>query len=457
MRATLKHLMVLAFWLLVWQLSSFLVDNPILLCGPLDVFVVLATKVVTLNFWTSIGFSLVSITIGFGAALVLGLSLGAASFRISWFSVLFDPAVQFIKSVPIVCFIVLLLIWFGASYASLIAVFLVAFPAFYASAIEGLKSCDHKLFEMLKVFKVSPFRCVLAFYWPSMLPFLTAASRTIVGMSWKAGVAAELIGLPLGTIGERIYQAKITLSSADLFAWTLVIVVVSMVCEVLFLRFLEKTGDWAWRGALPRYESANSARDRQSMVEEPLVQVVDLFKEYDDVAVVNGLSFTIKRGDRRGLGGASGAGKTTLLGLLSKLIVPEGGYVSSAASVSMVFQEARLFEERNAVDNIRLVSGSYTSSDQIETLLIELLPREAIDKPVAQLSGGMRRRVELVRAFAVRSDIVLLDEPFAGLDELIRAKAHEFVLRHLNERALVVASHEQGDFEALGIEHGITV
>ena len=121
---------------------------------------------------------------------------------------------------------VLLLIWVGSREVSGIAVFLMAFPALYLATVEGLGQVDEKLGQMLSVFGVGPVRRLLAHTWPSLLPYLVATSRNACGMAWKAGVAAELIGTPLGSMGERIYQAKILLETADLFAWTVIVVAV---------------------------------------------------------------------------------------------------------------------------------------------------------------------------------------------------------------------------------------
>lgn len=465
MMTTLKRIAVCAFWLLVWQLASLLVSNPILLCGPLDVVVALAEKIGTSSFWASIGFSLLRISAGFIGALLGGLLLGALAWRISAFATLFNPAVQFVKSVPIVCFIVLLLLWFGSFYVSAVAVFLVAFPAFYFATIEGLQARDERILHLLQVFRVPPLRRAAAFMWPTMLPFLTATSRVAVGMSWKAGVAAELIGLPLGSIGENIYQAKISLSSADLLAWTLVIVFISLACEHLFLWLLQKSERWSWQQALPRYRkssdnpplTAKAPSKRPEKVESPsseLLRLTKVTKSFSGKKVIELENLVIRKGEVIGLNDPSGSGKTTLLHMLASLTEPDSGSISpKPLEVSMVFQESRLFEKRNAIDNIRLVAGRYLSEADITSLLIQVLPPDSLQKPVAQLSGGMRRRVEIVRALAMPSSMILMDEPFAGLDEASAQVTRAFISEHLGDRTLVIASHHERDFAFSSLEH----
>ena len=461
-----KKFAAVAFWLLVWQLTALLVNNQILLCGPLDVVWALAGNIITLPFWSSVGYSLSRIIGGFLIALLLGLALGTLSWRVPAFLVLLNPAVQLIKSVPIVCFIVLLLMWFGAQNVSILAVFLAVFPAFYFSTLEGLKASNANMSQLLTVFRVPLVKSILAEYWPSLLPFLFASSKVAVGMAWKAGIAAELIGLPLASIGANIYQAKILLSSEDLFAWTLVVVALSIVCERGFLWIMERSGGWSWRRALPRLKVAGtlpleapapladdtlsntSAGQAPSAAE---IHLADVVKSFDGVACVKGITRSFSPQSRVALLGASGSGKTTFLFLLAGIAKPDLGTVDLRGQVSMVFQDTRLFGERTAIENIQLVAGKQRSPENIRQMLCQLLPGEALDKPVSQLSGGMKRRVELVRALAVESDFVLLDEPFSGLDETNREKAQAFVVQHLAQRGLIISSHDSRDASALGI------
>jgi NitT/TauT family transport system permease protein len=480
---SLKYLGIALVWLLVWQAASLAVNNDILLCSPLDVLHALANDVITVRFWQTILYTLLRISAGFFLAFIFGVLLGALAWRFGLFATFFDPAVLFVKSVPIVCFIVLLLIWFGSPLISASAVFLVAFPAVYFAVAEGLRAQDGRLLEMLRVFRVSARRRLLVFYWPTILQFLSATSRVEVGMAWKSGVAAELIGLPLGSIGERIYQSKILLSSVDLFAWTLVIVAAALVCEKLFLLALRLSAQAAWRLALPRCPRA-ARRAESSVVDERLdvghvqpsaadgrssiaaeqpdagrvqpVVISNLRKSFgekrDARVVISDFSAILKPGGRYVLNSSSGGGKTTLLRLIAGLSVPDSGTIRGVGPLAMVFQEARLFEQRSAVDNLRLIVGRKCDEARIRALLGALLPVESLGQPVAELSGGMRRRVELCRALVANSQLLLLDEPFAGLDDASHVAARAFLLTQLKGRTLLLATHDLEDAKALAAE-----
>ena len=434
-----------AFWLLVWQLASMAVGSELLLAGPAAVLMRLAQLVPTAAFWSTVGFSLARIAAGFAVAFVLGLLLGLAAHRWHALAELLAPAVSFLKSVPIVCVIVLLLMWVGSMRVSAIAVFLAVFPAIYFSVLEGRAAANPSLGELLRVMGVPGWRRFLADTWQQLLPYLVATCRNACGMAWKAGVAAELIGSPRGSMGERIYQAKLLLETGDLFAWTIVVVALSWACEKAFLALLRATGGWALSASVPR---PVADRRRQPSAAAISLDHVTLGYDGEPVATCN---LALEAGSRTVLADPSGAGKTTLVRTVCGLLAPLAGRVEAPAwgELSVQFQDTRLVEAMTAEQNVLLCSAGALSPDEAHALLAELLPEDALGRPVAELSGGQRRRVELARALAHPGAAVVLDEPFASLDAASHQAAAAFVLRHLGGRTLLVASHAPGDVEFL--------
>uniref|UniRef100_UPI003260A51C ABC transporter permease n=1 Tax=Clostridium sp. NkU-1 TaxID=1095009 RepID=UPI003260A51C len=130
------------------------------------------------------------------------------------------------------------LIWVGSENLSVFIAFLVVFPIIYINTMAGFKSTDPKLLEMARVFHMQGKKKLFYIYRPALLPYLISGCRVALGMGWKSGVAAEVIGVPNHSIGEKLYMAKIYLSTADLFAWTLVIIVISALFEKFFLWLL---------------------------------------------------------------------------------------------------------------------------------------------------------------------------------------------------------------------------
>lgn len=231
----------IVFWLLVWQAASMALKQEILLASPVSVAVRLLALVQEGEFWASAAFSFGRIVAGFLLALVCGILLAVVSFRFEIIAALIRPLMTVIKSTPVASFIILCLIWIPSRNLSVSISFLMVLPVIYTNILEGIRKTDKNLLEMAEVFKIPLTRKVLYIYFSQVLPYLMSACTVSLGLCWKAGVAAEVIGVPSGSIGEKLYHAKIYLNTPDLFAWTIVIIAASFLFEQCFL-FLMKAG-----------------------------------------------------------------------------------------------------------------------------------------------------------------------------------------------------------------------
>lgn len=239
-RLTVRKLFILIFWLIVWQAVSLFIHNTIVLVGPLETLQALSRLVVTSDFWASIFSSFMRIGLGFLGAFLLALLFGVLSYRFSWVGEFLEPLVLLMKSIPVASFVILALIWIGSKNLAIFISASVVFPIIYINTIAGLKSTDKQLLEMAQVFSIRTSNKIRYIYLPALLPYLISACKTALGMSWKSGIAAEVIGVPDSSIGEQLYMAKIYLSTADLFAWTFVIICVSLLFETIFLWLLSR-------------------------------------------------------------------------------------------------------------------------------------------------------------------------------------------------------------------------
>ena len=232
------------FWLLVWQgasmaLSAAYPHGHLLLASPLSALARLGELACTAAVWRAVGNSALHIFGGFLLSCVLAVLLAAMSARFRAARELLSPLVAAVKAVPVVSFIILALVWLDGRDLSLFISALMVFPPVYLNVLAGIDSADRQLLEMAAVFRV-PFRRQLRGIWlPQVLPYFRAACSLGLGLCWKAGAAAEVIGLPAGTIGERLYTAKVYFQTPDLFAWTAVIVAVSVAFEKLFLALID--------------------------------------------------------------------------------------------------------------------------------------------------------------------------------------------------------------------------
>ena len=226
--------------LLVWHLAAVALGQEILLVSPIRVIQQLSVLCREMSFWQSILFTLSRITGGFLSALIMGTILGVIAARVHILEVLLWPYMAVIKASPVASFIILCLIWTSSDNLSVIISFLIVLPVVYTNILQGMKATDKKMLEMASVYKLSTWKSIKYIYIPALKPYFTAACSIAVGMSWKSGTAAEVIGIPGGSIGEKLYKAKVYLSSADLLAWTLVIIVISVLCEKLVILLVRK-------------------------------------------------------------------------------------------------------------------------------------------------------------------------------------------------------------------------
>lgn len=186
-------------------------------------------------------------TIGFIVGIIFGTWLAALSAHFRRIEELLAPAMLAVRSIPVASFIILALILFSSHNLSVLISFLMVLPIIYASVLEGIRAADHQLLEMAKLFRVPPVRCIRYVYLPQVMPYFHSACGSALGLCWKAGIAAEVIGMPRGSIGECLQQAKVYLDTPDLFAWTLVIVVISLAFEKVFIAFMNACAVWLER------------------------------------------------------------------------------------------------------------------------------------------------------------------------------------------------------------------
>lgn len=438
---------VAAFWLAAWVFAAALVAQPLILPGPGAVVVALLRLVRDAGTWAILAGSGARILGGLALAAVCDGVLAGASVRSRTFARLVAPALSFVKATPVACVVVLLLIWLGSARVSIAAVFLMALPGVYFSLVEGLAQVDKPLEQMFRLHGVRGWRLFCAHTWHEVLPFVLSCARAVIGMSWKAGVAAELIGMAAGTVGERIYQAKLLIETADLLAWTVLVVAASWACERVLVWLLRASGPVAWGAAVwthghGLHGRAGAASDGASA--ELALAVGD---RAPWAPALDGLVFRVPAGGRTCVMGASGVGKSTLLSLAA----------GECAPCSMVFQDARLVESASALDNVLVCADARVDASSAAALLRLLVPGIDVHARVAELSGGQRRRVEIARALLCPGGAVILDEPFIGLDTAARDATTKVVLDLLDGRTLLLATHDASDARALDISDIITL
>ena len=228
------------FWLGVWQAAAAAIGQEVFLVSPVQAIGTLVELLPQAEFWQRIGFSAGRILLGFGLGVLSSTVLAVAAEKLEWVDALLAPVMQLVKATPVASFIILALVWVSGSSLSILISFFMVLPVLYGAVRTGIESADRQLLEMARVFRL-PLPCrVKAIWLPAVLPAFRQGCSVALGICWKSGVAAEVIGLPDGSIGDALYRAKITLSTGELFAWTFVIIVLSAAFEKLFLALLDK-------------------------------------------------------------------------------------------------------------------------------------------------------------------------------------------------------------------------
>ena len=235
-----KIIIVAAIWIAIWEIVSLIVGKELIVPSPLHVFVRIFTLAGTGIFWANVGKSLLRILIGFLLAIVIGVIVGTATAKFAFLDSFLTPAAKVIRATPVASFIILLFVFAAKNHIPVITVFLMVLPVVWANVYEGIKGTDRKLLEMASVFHLKKGTVFGKIYVPQVLPFFTAAVKTGIGLAWKAGIAAEVIVNPKYGIGSALHDSKVYLETTDLFAWTVVIIIISMILEKLLVRLIEK-------------------------------------------------------------------------------------------------------------------------------------------------------------------------------------------------------------------------
>ncbi len=230
--------MAVVFWLVIWQLAAQRVGYAILLPSPLQTLQALFRLMPTPNFWLRVGISLLGIAQGFLLAALLAVLLASCASACEAVNVLLQPLVLLAKATPVASFVILALIWMPSAKLPIFISFLMVFPVLYTAVLQGIRQTDPQLLEMAKVFRIPLHRKIKAIYLPAVYPYFYSAASVALGLAWKSGIAAEVIGLPRNTVGEALYQAKVLLTTDEMFAWTAVAVLASVVAERVVLWLL---------------------------------------------------------------------------------------------------------------------------------------------------------------------------------------------------------------------------
>lgn len=235
-----KTALIALIYLAVWEAASLLVGKELLLPSPFSTFSRLFSLLIRGESWLYASLTLLRIMGGYLLGVLAGVLLAILTARSHFAESLLSPLRVIVKASPVTSFILLALLWLSSDMVPLFISFLMVVPMVWSATAEAILQTDIRLVEMGRVFGLTRRQIVTKIYVPSVLPQFLAACTTSLGFAWKSGVAAEIIALPRQSIGYRLYESKLRIETVDLFAWTLLIVALSMLLELLLVRGMRR-------------------------------------------------------------------------------------------------------------------------------------------------------------------------------------------------------------------------
>ncbi len=238
----IKVIIASGIWLGLWFLISAVIDKEILFVSPYRVVLTFRELVSDIAFWQSAGMSIFRVTEGFIIGMLFGIICALLAHRFDFFRIFITPLFTVIRATPVASFIILALVWITKdSNVPIFICFLMVSPIAWGNVTTGLDQINKGLLDMSNVFRFGASKKIRYIYIPSVMPYIMSAATTGLGLAWKAGIAAEVLCTPAFSIGKHIYNSKIYLETPELFAWTTLVVILSVVLEKILIFVMKKT------------------------------------------------------------------------------------------------------------------------------------------------------------------------------------------------------------------------
>lgn len=234
-----NSLPAILFWGLVWALAAWAMDKPLLLPSPAQVLRCMGQLAATSAFWKITLISIGRILLGLALGIGLGALLAVLTELSPLLHTLISPAMTAMQATPVASFAILVLIWVDRDFVPVLICCMMALPVIWGGVSGGIRSTDPQLLEMAKVFRLSRYTKLRRIFLPSVLPFFRTACASALSLGWKAGIAAEVLTVPKMSIGRMISESKLYLLTPELFAWTLTVIILSLLLQGIMLRLLK--------------------------------------------------------------------------------------------------------------------------------------------------------------------------------------------------------------------------
>ncbi len=448
------RLFVLVIWLAIWSLAAYFVGSDLVLPSPHGTLKALIKLLGTGTFYLNVLWTLIRTALGIVISFSLGVLLANLAYGNRALREFLRLPVSFFKSIPVMAIIIYVILVVKSNWVAVVVCFLMCFPIAYTNMLNGISSLDRKQIELglsLGFSRKQMRRYILR---PALDPYIKTALSLITAMSWKVVVAAEVLAIPKFSIGYQMLNSKYYLETADLFAYMIVLIALSLGAEKLvdivtgldpkrLGRALESESE-----AAPVLASNSSGAIRFENVTKSFVN-----EEGGSNKVLDGFNCEFAPGITA-ISAPSGSGKTTIARLIAGFESCDEGEikVEEGTRLGYLFQEDRLLPWLNVRDNMLLAllagNGSGLSSeDAAEQMAKKMEIEDALYMMPDELSGGMAHRVALGRTLLYGGNVLILDEPFRGLDEELRDRIIEDIGDDLRpsdfKRTVILITHDE--------------
>ncbi|MCE5331185.1 MAG: ATP-binding cassette domain-containing protein [Bacteroidales bacterium] len=434
-------LLAISFLLLSWQLVAIGIGYPDIFPTLPDLFKNTGLLLVSADFYPALLYTVLRGLAGFFLSFIFAFTFALMSAFSSFWKAFFHPVLVVIRSIPVISLVLIALLWFSPPNLPVFIALLTMLPVLYQNILNGLEHTDKRFIEMARVFGKTRRQIFHYVYLPSAKSLIFSGISTAMGFGWRAIIIGEVLAQPVHGIGTGMKQAQAYINVSELIAWTVIAIGVSY-----FFEFIIKIS-----GKIKIHYRFTHNYRISSSADIKEINVHNLSKKFNQNIVFSSFSTTFNSSSINCLKSPSGKGKTTLLRLISGIEVADSGEIKKQKnhSVAYSFQDVRLLPWLTVEENICFAMPKlHNQVAGKNSMLIYLLEKTELTdhrhKYPYELSGGQQQRVGLARALAAQTDILLLDEPLTGLDDVLKAKIIAFTCEWIATRKplTIWATHE---------------
>lgn len=446
MKKKLPALLAVLFLLIVWEIIAWPVNKPEIVPSVSRLLMALGELIVSPSFYQSVGVTILRGLAGMSLSLVTACVFAFLFTRYSWLYEFFRPLLAIMRSIPVVSFILLALIYLHPESIPLLIAFLVMFPLLTENLTKGLLHLHPGYKMMAEVFLIKGKNKVLQVYYPQLKPFLFSGLASAMGFGWRAIIMGEVLSQCTSGIGSEMKRAQIFIEVPELLAWTIIAILISFIFDKGISRLEKVKVPIAWQEKDKELSSVSSE-----------IIMTNVGFAYHDKQVLSHFTYTFKEKRVYGISAPSGKGKTTLLNVINGILIPAEGSVriNRSQGIACIFQEPGLLPYLPVLENIILpLAASFTKETAIhltQETMVALDIASLINKLPGELSYGQQQRVAIARALVYPSPILLMDEPFKGLDEALIHRIISYIQEKQteNNQTIIFTTHKQEELSLL--------